>query len=121
LRLSHRLVFYRRRPGSITARRDHRYAHQLVNLVAGTSAGLASQASPAKAIELAARKALIILLKGARIADRSERSRFFAACRPPLSDIAALVSGHGWSAVSAHLWLAACRAWLGLQRASGRA
>lgn len=115
IRISNSLVFYRRRAGSITATRNGNYAHQMVNLLEGTTAALRLQKQPAKAVELTARKALLILLKGTRIKDASERARFFALCKQPLACLGMLIEELGWEGLKARLWAAGCRSWVSLQ------
>ena len=122
VRLSHALVGYRKRADSITEvrKRDRRYAEQMIHLVDGTALALAGHAWPGQVLALTARRACIILLKGARIVDVQERRAFFQACRPPLGRLQALCRAQqgSWRAAP---WLALARAGLLAQRPFGLA
>jgi glycosyltransferase involved in cell wall biosynthesis len=113
LRVEAPLVLYRKRDGSITARRDHRFADQLRNLTAGLEASWSGQRSRQRALWLTARKGFVILLKGLRIKETAERQRFLQACREPLDQLGALARREP-SARGARSVLGGCRLLLGI-------
>lgn len=102
------LLFYRRHPGSITARRDRHYADQMRNLVGGALAGLPHFQAPAQVLDLLTKRCFFVLLKGLRIREADEQQAFLAACVQPLSDLAHALPKHpvSWRAKA---WLWACR------------
>lgn len=114
LRLNETLVLYRKRQDSITTvqTRNHRFADQLLNLVEGTSVALAGHRKPVAVIALAARKALLILLKGVRIGHTHEREIFFQTCEAPLRHLRQLCRQH--TSLGATVYLSACRLVIGL-------
>lgn len=99
------LLHYRRHPGSITARRDRRYADQMRNLVGGALAGLPHLQSPAQMLDLLCRRCFFVLLKGLRIREAEEQQAFLTACVQPLVDLAQVLPQHpvSWRA-KAWLW-----------------
>jgi glycosyltransferase involved in cell wall biosynthesis len=108
VRTSDVLLHYRRHAGSITAKRDRRYADQLSNLIDGAVAGLRQHHEPQRLLHLVARRGVRVLLKGLRIKLPDERRAFLLACQAPLQKLATVLRTEraGWRAFA---WLWVCQ------------
>ncbi|WOX04840.1 glycosyltransferase family 2 protein [Microbulbifer pacificus] len=89
------LVGYRKRSGSITAHRNSSYSCILANLVDAYSRLNSKIRDDGRFSALIFYKIFVILLKGTRIADRSERRSFFLKCQPPISEASEIFFGSG--------------------------
>ncbi|MFT5815262.1 MAG: glycosyltransferase involved in cell wall biosynthesis [Psychroserpens sp.] len=101
LRLSHTLLFYRKRKGSTTNGRTSSYASLLHNMTSAIAATLSSFKQQDIVMLQAARYALLVTLKGFTITERNDRKVFFKECHGIISLFRPLFNEFNKSNISA--------------------
>jgi len=91
------LLYYRQRVGSTTALRTAQYSHLLVNLVGSTKQVIEVSAEQKKMMMLLLERCLLLMLKGLKIKDRSEREKYYRLCWPELNAAKILSATYGAS------------------------
>lgn len=95
VRISNSLVFYRKRDGSITAKRTSLYSHLLINLVLAIQQTIYNIPQKSELVSQLQKRTLLLMLKGLKISDKADRKIYYQLCFPKLIEVNMLAKQYG--------------------------